>query len=390
MAKLTGSEKGVGTRTANLGRDREIAGDFVNPPVVRASTVLFENAADMHSGRTRYTYARRGTPTLDALAGAIADLEGAAGTVLCPSGLSAISTAILSFVLAGDHVLVPDAVYGPMRTFASDVLARLGVAVEYYDPTNADTISSVLRSTTRIVYIESPGSNTMEMQDIPAIAEAAHRAGAIVIADNTWATPLYCKPFELGADVTLLAATKYIGGHADLMLGTVSGTAECWQAIRRFHGATGLCVGPDDAWLALRGLRTLEVRLERHQGSALRVAEWLAAHPAVGRVMHPALPTDPGHSLWQRDMTGSTGLFSFTLANADDAAASVFLDALALFGLGYSWGGYESLAVIGSRGLERSFGGAAAGSEPLVRLHIGLEDPDDLIADLDQAFVAAG
>lgn len=386
MAKLP-PNAGIGTRLVQAGRDRTLTGPFVNPPVVRASTVLFDSVEEMQSGATRYTYARRGTPTLDALTGALSELDGAAGTVLCPTGLSAISTAILAFASAGDHVLIPDSVYGPTRTFASEVLERMGIAYSYYDPVLGSGIETEIGMKTRVVYVESPGSNTMEMQDLPAIADAAHRHGAVVVADNTWATPLHCRPLELGADVTVLAATKYVGGHADIMLGAVGASEQHWPRLRAFHGAMGLYAGPDDVYLALRGLRTMEVRLERHARSALRIAEWLTQRSEVSAVLHPALPTDPGHALWQRDMKGSCGLFSFVLredATKDDAAR--LLNALTLFGLGYSWGGFESLAVIGSHRLERTASSAPKG--PLIRLHIGLDDPADLIADLDQAFKA--
>jgi cystathionine beta-lyase len=378
------AKSGRATRLVGAGRGKDLAGPFVNPPVVHASTVLFDSVAEMHSGEAKYVYGRRGTPTLNALASAIAELEGAAGTVLCPSGLSAISTAILAFASSGDHVLFPDSIYHPARKFADDVLMRLGIDVTYYDPADADAAVAQMRSETRIVYVESPGSYTMEMQDLPALAEAAHRAGAIVIADNTWATPLYCRVFDLGADVSILAATKYIGGHADLLQGTVSANAEHWERLRQFHGTVGLCVGPDDAYLALRGMRTLEIRLERHRQSALKVAAWLATRPEIARVLYPALPADPGYALWRRDMSGSSGLFSFVFNGGGERDAARVLDALKLFGLGYSWGGYESLATIGSHGLHRSVSAPPA-EGPLVRLHVGLEDADDLITDLDQA-----
>ncbi len=382
MAKT--AKGGRGTRLVAAGRAKDITGPFVNPPVVHASTVLFDSVADMQSGAGKYVYGRRGTPTLNALADALSELDGAAGTVLCPSGLNAISTAFLAFAAAGDHVLLPDSIYHPGRAFADEVLTRLGVDVTYYDPTIGGGIASHLRAATRIVYVESPGSNTMEMQDLPAIAEAAHHAGALVIADNTWATPLFCRPLELGADVVVLAATKYVGGHADLMMGSVGALPEFWPALKRFHGNSGLCVGPDDAYLALRGLHTMEVRLLRHQESALMVARWLRERPEVARVLHPGLADSPGHTLWQRDMTGSSGLFSVVLKGGSEADAAKVLDALDLFGLGYSWGGFESLATIGSHGLTRTVRPFEADG-PLIRLHIGLEDPADLVADLEQA-----
>ena len=384
MAKPPAKSSRRATRLATAGRGKEFAGPFVNPPVVRASTVLFETVAEMHSGKAKYIYGRRGTPSLNALADAIRELESAAGAVLCPSGLSAITTALLAFASTGDHVLLPDSIYHPARDFADDVLARLGIDVSYYDPADAGAAVTQLKPTTKIVYVESPGSYTMEMQDIPAIADAAHRNGAIVIADNTWATPLYCNVFNLGADVSILAATKYISGHADLLQGTISANKKHWDLLRHFHGTMGLCVGPDDAYLALRGLRTMDVRMERHRQSAVKVARWLEARSEIDSVLHPALPTDPGHTLWQRDMTGSSGLFSFVFNGGGESDAAAVLDALQLFGLGYSWGGFESLAAMGSHGLHRSVSPRPTGG-PLVRLHIGLEDPDDLIADLDAA-----
>lgn len=384
MARTRSSRGKPGTRLSAAGRAKDLAGPFVNPPVVHASTVLFESAAEMLSGETRYVYGRRGTPTLEALETAITDLEGAAGTVLCPSGLNAIVTAILAYASAGDHILIPDSVYGPTRMLAADILGRFEIDVTYYDPTIGAGIGSLITPATSVVYVESPGSNTMEMQDIPAIASAAHNHGAVVIADNTWATPLYCLPLSLGADVAILAATKYVGGHADLMLGTVSANERHWPTLKKYHGASGLCAGPDDVFLALRGLRTMEVRLQRHGGSALAIAEWLRERPEIARVLYPALPSDPGHELWRRDMSGSSGLLSFVFKGGGTAAASPFLDALRLFGLGYSWGGFESLAVIGSHRLARSASPVEL-EGPLIRLHVGLEDPEDLIADLENA-----
>ncbi len=384
MTKTASRDAGRATRLVATGRDKAITGPFVNPPTVHASTVLFDSVAEMYSGEARYTYGRRGTPTINALGEAIAEMENAEGTVLCPSGLSAISTAILALASAGDHVLLPDSIYHPGRHFADTVLTRMGVEVTYYAPTIGEALAELMQANTRVVYVESPGSNTMEMQDIPAIAAVAHTRGAFVVADNTWATPIYSRPLDLGADVAVLSATKYIGGHSDLMMGTVSARGEVLSAIRRYHGAVGLCVAPDDAFLALRGLRTIEVRLARHRDSALKVAAWLEARPEVARVLHPGLESDPGHALWQRDTSGSSGLFSFVLNGGTEDDAARVLDALKLFGLGYSWGGFESLATIGSHGLTRVVSPPDAAG-PIIRLHIGLEDPDDLIADLEQA-----
>ena len=380
----SGSKAGAGTRLVAAGRRRDITGPFVNPPAVHASTVLFDSVAEMYSGQAKYAYGRRGTPTIAALEDAISELEGADGSVLCPSGLSAISTALLALSSTGDQILLPDSIYGPGRFFADTVLTRLGMTVTYYDSAVAGSISDLMNNKTRIVYVESPGSITMEMQDLPAIAAAAHAKGALVIADNTWATPIYCRPLELGADVALLSATKYVGGHSDLMMGTASANGETFRGLKRFHGTAGLCVAPDDAYLALRGMRTLEIRLRRHEQSALQVARWLRDRPEVARVLHPGLEGDHGHALWKRDMTGSSGLFSFVLAGGTEADAAPVLDALELFGLGYSWGGFESLATIGSHSLVRKVAPYRADGS-VIRLHIGLEDSDDLVADLEQA-----
>lgn len=384
LKKPFGRKPGTGTLLANAGREKRFTGPFVNPPVVHASTVLFDTTGEMFSPRD-YVYGRRGTPTLGSVETALAQLEDAAGAVLCPSGLNAITAAILPFVGAGDRVLFPDSVYGPARTFADAVLSRLGVRADYYDPADADDVAARVDGATKVVYVESPGSLTMEMQDIPAIAAVAHAAGAVVVADNTWATPLYCRPLDLGADVALLAATKYIGGHADIMMGTITANDRCWPRLKEVHGAMGVCVGPDDAYLALRGLRTLEVRLRRHAQSALAVANWLEGHHEVAEVLYPALPSDPGHALWQRDMTGASGLLSFVLRGWSETEAAQLLDELALFGLGYSWGGFESLASIGTHGITRT-ARPYDRAGPLIRLHIGLEDPDDLLADLDEGF----
>ncbi|MFO1183842.1 MAG: cystathionine beta-lyase [Bauldia sp.] len=375
----------IATRLTRLGREADLCGPFANPPVFHASTVLFDSVEEMQSGRTRYKYGRRGTPTLEALERALSDLDGAAGTVLCPSGLTAIAVAMMSAVSAGDHLLVTDNVYDPGRRFADTVLARLGVEITYFDP--LAPIEPLFRANTRAVYVESPGSLTFEMSDVPAIAALAHARGAKVIADNSWATPYFSQALGLGADIVLMAATKYIGGHSDVMLGTVSANAACWPALKSLHGSMGLCAGPDDVYLALRGLRTLGVRLDHHRSSALKIAEWLGRRAEVGRVLHPALASFPGHTLWRRDMRGSSGLFSFEPKGWTMQQAAAFVDGLQLFGIGASWGGFESLAILvdlrGSRSVR-----PRDPASPLIRLHIGLEDADDLIADLDRSFAA--
>ena len=293
------------TRLAHAGRDPQRFHGFVNPPIYRGSTVLFPNVASLETNDQEFTYGRVGTPTVRALEGAIAELEGGHATVLTPSGLSAIATTLLAFVSAGDHILVTDSVYRPARRFCDGLLRRLGVATTYYDPLIGAEIAGLIQNNTRVVFAESPGSQTFEVQDIPAIAAAAHRAGAVMVLDNTWATPLFFKPFSKGVDVSIQAATKYIVGHADAMLGAITASETVWPRIARAHEDLGLCTGPEDVYLGLRGLRSLGVRLERHQRSALALAEWLAGRPEVARVLHPALPGDAGHALWQRDFTGT-------------------------------------------------------------------------------------
>jgi len=389
MAKSGEDRAGLAPETAivHAGRDKDLTGPFVNPPVVHASTVLFDSVDDMLGRRQRYSYGRRGTPTIEALSGAVSELEGAAGTVICPSGLSAVATALLASVSAGDAILMADCVYAPSRHFADGVLKRLGVETVYFDPTIGAGIEALLGPRTRAVYLESPGSLTFEMQDIPAIVAIAHAHAAIVIADNTWATPLYFKPLAHGVDLSLQAATKYLGGHSDVMLGTVSANAEHWPSLYETHHSLGLCAGPDDIYLTLRGMRTLAVRLDRQMGSAIEVAAWLTRRPEVARVLHPALPGDPGHQLWQRDMNGASGLFGFVLAGWSEAEAKRFIDGLRLFGIGASWGGYESLAILARLNRART-ATAPPPQGPLIRLHIGLEDPKDLIADLARSFAA--
>ena len=373
------------TRLVRAGRAKHLTGPFVNPPVVHASTVLFESVDEMLEQRTRYQYGRRGTPTIEALETAVAELEGAAGTVVCPSGLSAVSTALLSSLKSGDRLLMVDCAYHPTRHFADTVLKRLGIETRYFDPAIGAGIGELFDDRTTVVYLESPGSLTFEMQDIPAIAAVAHARGAIVLCDNTWATPLYCSVIALGADLSIQAGTKYFGGHSDVMIGTVSAGPAVWPALKRTHVSLGLCAGPDDIYLTLRGMRTLAVRLERQMSSGLAVATWLAGRPEVARVLHPGLASDPGHALWKRDMTGASGLFGFVLAGWSEEDAKKLIDSLALFGIGASWGGYESLAVLARLGFSRPNRPPDAAG-PIVRLHIGLEDPGDLIADLAAGF----
>ncbi|MBB4954061.1 cystathionine beta-lyase [Agrobacterium vitis] len=385
------TETGVNTRLCHLGHDPSSYHGFVNPPVVRASTVLFPQASGMEKITQKYTYGTRGTPTTDALCEAIDSLEGSAGTILLPSGLAAITVPFLAFLAPGDHALIVDSVYGPCRQFCDNMLTRFGVEVEYYDPLLGAGIEALMRPNTRLVHTEAPGSNTFEMQDIRAIADVAHRHGTVVSMDNTWATPLYFRPLDFGVDISMHAATKYPAGHSDILMGTVSANAEHWPRLKAANGFMGLCGAPDDSYMVLRGLRTMGVRLAHHDRSARAVAEWLEQRNEVDAVLHPALPSFPGHDIWKRDFKGASGIFSFVLAVDDPARfkvkAHAFLDALRLFGLGWSWGGYESLAVLVNLD-DRTIRKAPA-EGPVIRLQIGLEDVADILADLERGFAAA-
>lgn len=372
------------TAVVRLGRTPHRFDGFINPPVVRGSTVLSPTYADLTNHTGRYSYGRRGNPSSEALETAITALEHAEGTVLTPSGLSAVAIGLMSAVGAGDHLLMVDCAYEPTRTLCDRRLKRQGVEVSYYDPRIGAGIETLLRPNTRAIFLESPGSQSFEIQDVPAITAVARAHGVLTLMDNTWATPIYFKPLDHGVDISIQAGTKYIGGHADLNLGTVAARGPAWRQLRQTHGDMGLCVSPDDAILAARGLRTLVVRLERHWASGLKVARWLQAQPQVARVLHPALETDPGHALWRRDFSGASGLFSLILKPTPEAGVARFFDALRLFGMGYSWGGYESLAIPFDCAAYRTATRWQA-EGPAVRLHIGLEDPDDLIADLAQA-----
>lgn len=377
---------GINTRLAHIGNDPHAYHGFINPPVVHASTVLFPDTQTMRTRNQKYTYGTRGTPTTDALAEAMDELEGSAGTIVVPSGLAAVCVPLLAFLSAGDHVLIVDSVYYPTRNFADTMLKRLGVEVEYYDPLVGEKISELMKPNTKVVFTESPASNTFEVQDIPAITEAAHQAGAVVMMDNTWATPLFFKPLDHGVDISIHAATKYPAGHSDVLMGTVSANKACWKNLFDTFATLGVCAGPDDVYQVLRGLRTMGVRLEQHQKSALEIARWLERQSGVAQVLHPALESHPGHDLWKRDFCGSSGVFSFVL-DGGEREAQAFLDTLEIFGLGYSWGGFESLAVhvfLGDRTIKPSYPGA------VIRLQIGLEDTADLKADIEEGLVAAG
>ncbi|HEX6944837.1 MAG TPA: cystathionine beta-lyase, partial [Casimicrobiaceae bacterium] len=379
------------TRLAQLGRKPASQPGTVNLPVARASTVTFSSVAEMEAVQRRFeageavpTYGITNMPLRAAFEELMVALEGGHRAVTLPSGLAAVSVALVACVESGDHVLVPDSCYGPTRRFCDRTLKRMGVETTYYDPLAGPGIAASIRPNTKVVYAESPGSLTFEVQDIPAIAEAAHAKGCAVILDNTWATGRFFPAFERGVDLVVQAATKYPAGHSDLLLGAVVANERWWPRLRDASRDFGQTASPDDLFLAIRGMRTLEVRLARHQASALEVAQALRERREVARVLHPALPGDPGHDLWKRDFHGSTGLFAIELAGASRAQVAAFVEGLELFALGYSWGGYESLVcpahLRGQRTVKPWDGG------PLVRLQIGLEDPQDLLADLDRAF----
>jgi cystathionine beta-lyase len=371
------------------GRRREWRGRLVNPPVERASTILFDSVADLKRNRPQlgtYRYALQGTATQWALAEALTDLEaGAAGTALYSSGLAAITAPLMTVLGPGDELLVPDNVYGPTRHFCDTFLKRYGVATRYYDPLIGKEIGGLVSERTRAILLESPGSLTMEVQDVPGICAVARDRDLVTLLDNTWATPLLFPAISHGVDITILAATKYVGGHADVMLGSATATADHYDHLQHVSWDLGHSVSPDDAWLGSRGLRTMGVRLKQHEESALKIAEWLKGQSQVGRVLHPALPDCPGHGHWRRDFKGSSGLFSFELKAGNEARAA-FVDRLELFGIGYSWGGYESLALP----IDPHRTVSEAPAPNLVRLHIGLEDPDDLIEDLASSLAEIG
>ncbi|MEE8443964.1 MAG: cystathionine beta-lyase [Alphaproteobacteria bacterium] len=364
---------------------------IVNPPVYHASTVLFPTLeAWMQAKSAKVRYGRRGTPTSFALEDAVAELEGGQGAVTTPSGLSAVTSVLLASAKSGDHILMTDNAYQPTRYFCDTTLRRFGVETEYYDPLAGAGIARLIRPETSVVYVESPGSQTFEVQDLPAIAKAAHEAGVTVVADNTWGAGYYCKPLALGADIVLQAGTKYIGGHADTNMGIVVWRDEARHgAVRGDIQSLGICAGPDDLYLALRGFRTMGVRLQRHYESGLAIARWLAERPEVSRIMHPALAGDPGHDLWQRDFTGACGLFGFMLKTTDQAALAAMMDGLKLHGMGASWGGFESLLIPTAPNKSRTDTRWPEKGQAM-RIHVGLEDPADLIADLEAGFNRLG
>ena len=383
-------DQGQPTRLVEGGRRKEWRRRLVNTPVERASTILFDSVDELHGSRPalgNYRYGLQGTATQWALSEALTNLEpGAAGTALYSSGLAAITASLLILLSPGDELLAPDNVYGPTRKFCDTILKRLGIRTRYYDPLIGAEIAGLLGDSTQAILLESPGSLTMEVQDVPAICAAAREGGVVTLLDNTWATPLLFPAIAAGVDVSILAVTKYVGGHADLMLGSATATDKYFQRLQTASWDLGHAVSPDDAWLASRGLRTMAVRLKQHEENALKIAHWLKERAEVGLVLHPALPDCPGHEIWKRDFKGSSGLFAFEFKQQGKAARAAFVDSLELFGIGFSWGGYESLAMP----VDPYRTVSKAPAENLIRLHIGLEEPDDLIKDLSAAFDQAG
>ena len=388
MKKLTDEAKNrlrSRSRLVHLGRDAEASQGFVNVPPFRGSTVLFPDVATLKSRKQRYTYGTHGTPTTDALSEAWTAISGAAGTTLVPSGLAAIVVSLMTALSAGDHLLMTDSAYQPARIFCDATLKRMGVETTYYDPLVGSEISALMRANTKAVFVEAPGSQSLEVQDIPAIAASAHARGACVIADNTWATPLFFSPHAHGVDMAVEAGTKYLSGHSDLLLGLVSANAQWFPRLAKTVDQMAIQPGPEDVFLALRGLRTMELRLREAERQGLALAHWLKARPEVLRVIHPALPDDPGHAIWKRDFSGSSGLFSVVLKPAPERAVAAMLDGLELFGMGYSWGGYESLVIPFDCTNYRTATRWAPGG-PTLRFSVGLEDIEDLKEDLDRGF----
>ena len=388
MKKLTDEAKArlrPRSRLVHLGRDAEASQGFVSVPPFRGSTVLFPDVATLKSRKQRYVYGTHGTPTTEALSEAWTAISGAAGTTLVPSGLAAIVVSLMTALNAGDHLLMCDSAYQPARIFCEATLKRMGVETTYYDPLLGAGIGALMRANTKAVFVESPGSQSLEVQDIPAIAAEAHARGACVVADNTWATPLFFSPHAHGVDMAVEAGTKYLSGHSDLLLGLVSANAQWFPRLAKTVDQMAIPPGPEDVFLALRGLRTMELRLREAERQALALARWLEGRPEVERVIHPALPDDPGHAIWKRDFTGSSGLFSVVLRPASEAAVAAMLDGLELFGMGYSWGGFESLVIPFDCTAYRTATRWAPGG-PTLRFTVGLEDIEDLKEDLDRGF----
>ncbi|MDR3409016.1 MAG: cystathionine beta-lyase [Methylovirgula sp.] len=373
------------TKLVHAGRHPFEQHGFINTPVYRGSTVLYRSYADLVARNAKYTYGTHGTPTTEALETAWTEITGAAGTVLAPSGLSAVALALLTATKAGDHILVSDSVYQPTRSFCERFLRRFGVETTFYDPWLGEEIAALIRPNTSVIFLETPGSQTFEIQDVPAIVAVAAAKGLCTILDNTWATPLFFQPYRFGIDLVVEAGTKYLSGHADLLLGLASANDRWLPRLRATFDLFANCPGPEDVFLALRGLRSLELRLREAERQGLALATWLAGRPEVARVLHPALPDCPGHAIWKRDFRGSSGLFSVFLKPTSQKALAAFLDGLKLFGMGYSWGGYESLVIPFDCSSYRT-ATKFAPEGPALRFSIGLEDPDDLKADLAAGF----
>lgn len=380
------------TKLTQLGRDPEANFGVVNMPVYHASTIVWPNLEhfeqlkrDFLTGEKIISYGLHGTPTQFSLEAALAELEGGYDCRLFSTGLAANIISLMTYIKAGDHVLVSDSIYGPVRGFCSSWLPRFGVTADFYDPMIGEGIKAMVKEETRVVLVESPGSITFEVQDIPAIAKVAKENGAVVIMDNTWGTPLNFKPFEHGVNVSVQALTKYVIGHSDAMLGAVTCDEEYWPQLKKAASEFGQHAAPDDTYLAQRGLRTMDVRLKRHEQNAYQLAEYLQTVPEVETILHPGLPGCPGHEIWQRDFTGACGLFSITLKSVSREGVAAMVDDMKLFGFGASWGGYESLICVYDENTPRTV--TKWPSEKwVIRLHAGLEDVDDLIADLEAGF----
>lgn len=382
--------EGKQTKYVTAGRDKKWTNGVVNPPVQRASTVVFDTVAEKNhaiinrANKTLF-YGRRGTQTHFALQDAMVEVEGGVGCALYPCGTAAISNAILAFVETGDHILMVDTCYEPTRDFCDKIMKKMGVETTYFSPTIGEEIQDLIQPNTKVLFLESPGSVTMEVQDVPTLAKIAHQHDIIVMLDNTWAAGVNFSPFDHGVDISIQAATKYIVGHSDVMLGTAVANEKCWDQLREQSYLMGQCVSADDAYLGLRGIRTLDVRLRQHAENSLKVAKWLQTRPEVDHVRHPALETCPGHEFFKRDFTGGNGLFSFVLKTSDTKATTALLDGMKHFSMGYSWGGYESLILANE---PKSFNSLRTVAHPhfegtLIRIHIGLEDVNDLICDLE-------
>ncbi|ATM87289.1 cystathionine beta-lyase [Yersinia massiliensis] len=386
MSKKPNSDFSMGTRITQVGRDPAKQAGFVNAPVYRGSTVIFPTVSDIEHNRAEFNYGTMGTPTIANLENAWSELAGAAGTVLSPSGLGAIALALLTTLKAGDHLLMPDSVYKPTRLFCAGMLGKMGIETTYYDPLIGADIKTLFRPNTSTLFLESPGSQSFEIQDIPTMTALAKRQGIATIIDNTWATPIFFRAHEHGCDLSVEAGTKYLGGHSDLLMGVVSANEDWWPKLRETYDLMAMLPGAEDCFLALRGLRTMYLRLKEAEKRGLEMAHWLKSRPEVLKVLHPALPDCPGHEFWQRDFKGSSGLFSLILQpEYTKAGVDNMLDNMSIFAMGYSWGGFESLVIPFNCAEYRTVTQWQPGGRAL-RLQIGLEDMDELKADLAQGF----